>query len=166
MVTNSGRKWPESWKVFRRSIIENIYKRFIGLWNVCKHSIIFCKLVYKKKLNFCIHVHACIYIYINVYLCEWARDVHRKHDAATVAKFSGRPRRRIVSFADFTASTSFTDWNSEFFADSSLESSIALTTVFVKKSTFHFLQFVSKLLTKVCSKWRIFPRNVDETGSR
>ena len=63
-----------------------------------------------------------MYIYIYVCLCEWARDVHRKHDGATVPKFSDWLRRRIVSFADFTASTSFTDWNSEFFADSSLES--------------------------------------------
>ena len=61
-------------------------------------------------------------VYIYVCLCEWARDVHRKHDGATVPKFSDWLRRRIVSFADFTASTSFTDWNSEFFADSSLES--------------------------------------------
>ena len=28
------------------------------------------------------------YIYIYVCLCEWARDVHRKHDGATVPKFS------------------------------------------------------------------------------
>ena len=67
----------------------------------------------------CMHIYICIY----VCLCEWARDVHRKHDGATVPKFSDWLRRRIVSFADFTASTSFTDWNSEFFADSSLESS-------------------------------------------
>ena len=40
-------------------------------------------------------------------------------------------RRRIVSFADFTAklagltaSVSFIDWNSEFFADSNLESTV------------------------------------------
>ena len=59
-----------------------------------------------------------------MFLCEWARDVHRNvsHDGATVPNFSGWPRRHIVSFADFTASTSFTDWNNEFFADSSLES--------------------------------------------
>ena len=49
-------------------------------------------------------------------VCEWARDVHRDvlHDGATVPNFSGWLRRRIVSFADFTANTSFTDWNSEF----------------------------------------------------
>ena len=108
MVTNSGRKWPESWKVFWRSIIENIYKRFIDLWNVCKH----------------VSIHVYAYIYMYVCLREWARDVHRKHDGATVSKFSDWLRRRIASFADFTAITSFTDWNIEFFADSSLESSL------------------------------------------
>ena len=65
-----------------------------------------------------------VYIYICVFLCDWVRDVHRNilHDSAAVSNFSGWLRRRIVSFADFTASNSFTNWNSEFFADSSLES--------------------------------------------